>query len=276
MTAVASDLRAKLRESFGFLCQVNELQAALLVSRKLENMGSPIQDPEAEFLRFVLASLRTTIHDFYGETPRLRQTRDEFHEFFDKTQRSSQPREAILTQRLLVSIQYILLPVRVWVESTNDEDESKQKEHQSLFEVLTEENLLSYYTEDNVPDSVREHAQAFQSKIDAILANPDQIYENACALIAEYPLIAFQTSVIRFLNGVEDDIFEDTYNPFPTSHRASRDSLISQFQGHTGEWDALNSVLSGKIIGTSDTVSLKRTRNDEDSIISEPPKKTFG
>ncbi|CAK4674044.1 unnamed protein product [Aphanomyces euteiches] len=135
-----------------------------------------------------------------------------------QTQRSSQPREAILTQRLL----YILLPVRVWVESTNDEDESKQKEHQSLFEVLTEENLLSYYTEDNVltlnrPDSVREHAQAFQSKIDAILANPDQIYENACALIAEYPLIAFQTSVIRFLNGVEDDIFEDTYNPFPTS-----------------------------------------------------------
>ncbi|RHY14827.1 hypothetical protein DYB37_003104 [Aphanomyces astaci] len=99
--AASATLTTRLRDTLDLLCQINEIQPALFVTRKLRDLGAEVDESMPEFTRFILATLRTDIHDFHSNPPRFHYPRREFHEHFDYV--------------------FILLPARRWVDEYADD-----------------------------------------------------------------------------------------------------------------------------------------------------------
>ncbi|KAF0696960.1 Aste57867_12320 [Aphanomyces stellatus] len=315
-------LEPRLRETFSFLCQLNELQAALCtifppmsvsmkhndmvaVNRKLQDLGVSFMSTDPEFVRFLLANLRCTVADLEEDSPRVRLSSDEFHDSFDvvvrgsvsqraasyaaaQTGRSKLPPTAILEQRLLSSIQFILLPVRQWVEHYNADEKRSDMDPYSLFAEYNEHNTLAAYMQETSyvavnaipplmdacsPQGIRDHALAFRRQVD----------EKSAALLAQFPIVAFQASVIRCLNRVESDIFGDMIDPFGGPDflfdrycRATREATENCFESHPGNWDALNKVMTDVVEAqrrgpTGDQQESHEQDDDDDAAVDQRP-----
>ncbi|ETW00205.1 hypothetical protein H310_07602 [Aphanomyces invadans] len=260
-------LTARLHGTLGFLSQVNEVQASLFVTRKLEELGAVVDASSPEYTRFILAALRMDIRDFHSSTPCVHHPMHEFHSIFDwVAAKCNPPLPQTRAVRLLCTIQFILLPARRWVDEYNDESLSAGPF--VLFDRYST-HLAPYLPNPIDPsNAVQREAKDFQRRLDEFLVDRKGplVHEKLVALLARFPLVAFQVHAIRFLNAVEDQLFsttDDTVVAFDSTTaqpRVSRRSLQRPMEVPAETWTVLDKCLSA-------AVQTKFPRPDDQSIL---------
>ncbi|ETV79377.1 hypothetical protein H257_07404 [Aphanomyces astaci] len=257
--AASATLTTRLRDTLDLLCQINEIQPALFVTRKLRDLGAEVDESMPEFTRFILATLRTDIHDFHSNPPRFHYPRREFHEHFDYvTSKCNPPLRQTQAMRLLCTIQFILLPARRWVDEYADDTVSVDPF--VLFERYSKH--LSPYVADPIDptNAVQRDAKEFQRHMDEFLVHRKGplVHEKLVALLALYPMAWFQCRVIRFLNAVEDHLYPSNdaeMMSFPpgttaTPYRVSRRSVQRPMDCSSETWRTLHQCLQAAVEDT--------------------------
>ncbi|OQR97191.1 hypothetical protein ACHHYP_12607 [Achlya hypogyna] len=193
---------AELRTKFEFLCQINELQAAMALHETLKGMGVEFQPTDREHLRFVFAVLRYKAREFTTDVASLIQECEEFHSMYDAvTTDCSAFGTKKLEHRLHITIQFIMVPLFAHAQL---EDPSAAGR---LVLPIDYRSLLAPYIEPQVEHKVREHATLFRRAISELSeATATPLAEKLDVLLRRYPLVVFQRNTIRFLNLVEDHV----------------------------------------------------------------------
>ncbi|KDO22099.1 hypothetical protein SPRG_21084 [Saprolegnia parasitica CBS 223.65] len=198
-----------LRQKFEFLCQINELEAAMALLHTLNAMGIELQPSDREHLRFVFAVLRDRVRKVSDRVDDLPSQHDETLEMYDRVMEDVTPFGSLQHEhRLHITIQYIVAPMHWHVAADSTA---------RFVMPLDYRTLLSPYMEPSVPDAVRQHAACFRKAVGRVLKATGPALVELKDLCIKYPVLSFQRNTIRFLNRAEDhllggDAIDDTLN----------------------------------------------------------------
>ncbi|EQC37423.1 hypothetical protein SDRG_05027 [Saprolegnia diclina VS20] len=189
---------ADLRQKFEFLCQINELEAAMALLHTLNALGIELQPTDREHLRFVFAVLRDKVRKISDRIDDLQSQYDETLEMYDRVMEDVTPFGSLKHEhRLHITIQYIVAPMH-WHLAAESTDRFVMP--------LDYRTLLAPYMEPTVTDSVRQHATCFRKAVGRAQKETGQALLELKDLCNDYPVLAFQRNTIRFLNRCEDHL----------------------------------------------------------------------
>ncbi|OQR88976.1 hypothetical protein THRCLA_09989 [Thraustotheca clavata] len=235
-----------LKQKFEFLCQINELQAAMALMHTMQSIEIKLKPTDREYLRFLFAVLRNKMLNFCNEKEKLEQECKEAHEMYDKVMQDCTIFGTLpIDHRLHMTIQYIMVSVLLYAARQEDLEQRER-----FVMNVDYRQHLSHYTNPSVAPAIRTHAIKFQRALAEAIKNADTFEVAFSGLIERYPLIVFQRNMIRFLNRVEDHLLganhidETLYESDASNCSIPVELFINKDTRYTNEWYALDESMT--------------------------------